>query len=88
MCIAANYSARKTVVDGIEVVQLTDAAHHLEVSIAPSLGNMAYEMNAGGKNVLVVSVPQPRRVQGEAHVLAASRSWRPGPTASIRMPIG
>src|ERR1039458_5542521 len=49
---AANYSARKTVLDGVEVVQLADAARHLEVSIAVSIGNMAYEMNAGGKSVL------------------------------------
>src|ERR1035441_9284520 len=51
MMQAANCSARKTVVDGVEVVQLADAARHLEVSIAVSVGNMAYEMNAGGKNV-------------------------------------
>jgi aldose 1-epimerase len=49
---ATNYSARKTVLDGIEVVQLADAASHIEVSIAVSVGNMAYEMNAGGKNIL------------------------------------
>jgi aldose 1-epimerase len=52
MTQAANYSARKTVLDGVEVVQLADAARHLEVSIAVSVGNMAYEMNAGGKSVL------------------------------------
>ncbi|MBZ5617212.1 MAG: aldose 1-epimerase [Acidobacteriia bacterium] len=52
MTFAANYSARRTVVDGIEVVELADAAHHLEVSIAPSIGNMAYEIKAGGKNIL------------------------------------
>jgi aldose 1-epimerase len=52
MTQAANYSARRTVVDGIEVVELADAAHHLEVSIAPSIGNMAYEIKAGGKNIL------------------------------------
>src|SRR5882724_797110 len=52
MTEAANYTARRTVVDDIEVVQLSDAAHHLEVSIAPSIGNMAYEIKAGGKNIL------------------------------------
>ncbi|MFN7994653.1 MAG: aldose 1-epimerase [Bryobacteraceae bacterium] len=50
MSIAANYSAQKTQVDGIEVVRLADAAHHTEVSIAPSIGNMAYEMKVNGKN--------------------------------------
>lgn len=52
MSEAANYSARKAMVDGIEVVQLADAARRVEVSIAPSIGNMAYEMTVGGKNIL------------------------------------
>lgn len=52
MTQAANYSARRTVVDGIEVVTLADAAHHLEVSIAPSIGNMAYEIKSHGRNIL------------------------------------
>lgn len=52
MSEAANYSARKSVVDGIEVVTLADAAHHADVSIAPSIGNMAYQFNVNGKNVL------------------------------------
>ena len=42
MSIAANYSAQKAVVDGIEIVRLADAARHAEVAIAPSLGNLAY----------------------------------------------
>ncbi len=50
MSIAANYSAQKTVVDGIEVVRLADAARHAEVAIAPSLGNLAYEFKVNGKN--------------------------------------
>jgi aldose 1-epimerase len=51
MSIAANYSAQKAVVDGIEVVRLADAARHAEVAIAPSLGNLAYEFKVNGKNV-------------------------------------
>jgi aldose 1-epimerase len=50
MTQAASYSVRKTSVDGIEVVQLVDAARRTEVSIAPSIGNMAYEMKVNGKN--------------------------------------
>ncbi|MGA2271242.1 MAG: aldose 1-epimerase [Bryobacteraceae bacterium] len=49
---AADYSARKMVLDGIEVVELADAARHIEVSIAVSVGNMAYAVNVGGKNIL------------------------------------
>jgi aldose 1-epimerase len=50
MSFAANYSAEKAVVDGIEVVRLADAARHAEVAIAPSLGNLAYEFKVNGKN--------------------------------------
>ena len=49
---SAGYSARRAMVDGVETADLIDAAHGLEVSIAPSLGNMAYEFKAGGKNIL------------------------------------
>lgn len=52
MTQAANYTARKAVVDGIEVVQLADPTHKVEVSIVPSLGNIAYEMKVAGKNIL------------------------------------
>ncbi len=52
MIEAANYSALKSTVDGIEVVQLSDAARKVEVSIAPSAGNIAYEMKVAGKNIL------------------------------------
>jgi aldose 1-epimerase len=48
----ANYSAEKTVVDGMDVVRLSDAAHKTQVSIAPGMGNSAYEMKVNGKNIL------------------------------------
>jgi aldose 1-epimerase len=50
MSTAANYSAQKAVMDGIEVVLLANAVHHAEVAIAPSIGNMAYEFRVNGKN--------------------------------------
>ena len=53
MIQAANYSAQKTTVDSIEIVRLADAAHHIEVSIAPSIGNIAYEMRVNGKPILL-----------------------------------
>jgi aldose 1-epimerase len=49
---AANYSAKKASADGIEIVQLADRAHAIEVSIVPSIGNIAYSMTVHGKNVL------------------------------------
>ena len=41
---AADYSARQTTRDGVDVVVLTDSARRTEVIILPSIGNMAYEM--------------------------------------------
>jgi aldose 1-epimerase len=51
MSQAENYSAQRTTLDGIEIVQLTDAAHKTQVSIIPSIGNMAYELKVNGANV-------------------------------------
>ncbi|HYL38443.1 MAG TPA: aldose 1-epimerase [Bryobacteraceae bacterium] len=53
MAPAANYSARKLTVDSIEVVRLADAAHRIEVSICPSVGNIAYDMRVNGKPILM-----------------------------------
>jgi aldose 1-epimerase len=52
MTNAANYSAGKITDHGLEAVRLTDAAHKTEVSIVPSVGNIAYEMKVNGKNIL------------------------------------
>lgn len=50
--LAANYSASRVTVDSTEVIRLTDAAHKIEVSIVPSMGNTAYEMKVNGHNIL------------------------------------
>jgi aldose 1-epimerase len=52
MLNGANYSAAHRVVDGVPVITLTDAERHAEVSIAPSIGNIAYEFKVNGKNAL------------------------------------
>jgi len=49
---AQNYSARRISDHGVAIVRLTDAANGVEVSVAPSIGNRAYEMNVHGKNIL------------------------------------
>ena len=54
MSQAANYSVSKSLVDGVEVVRLADAAHKTEVTVLPSVGNMAYRMMVNGKNALWV----------------------------------
>src|SRR5436190_9403190 len=35
-----------------DLIRLTDAAHAVEVSIVPSVGNRAIEMKVGGRNIL------------------------------------
>jgi aldose 1-epimerase len=65
MMQAANYTARKTMVDGIEVVRLADAAGRTEVSIAPSIGNMAYEIKVGGKNILWFPYHSPAELKAK-----------------------
>src|SRR5262249_13513221 len=54
MSPAANYSVKKVVVDGVETVQLSDAAHKTEVTVLPSVGNIGYRMMVNGKNVFWV----------------------------------
>ena len=50
--LAQPYTARQTEDHGIAVVRLSDAAHGVEVSIVPSIGNFAYEMKVHGQNIL------------------------------------
>jgi aldose 1-epimerase len=49
---ASRYTAEKTIDHGIEVVRLRDAARDVTVSIAPTIGNRAYELKVRGKNLL------------------------------------
>jgi aldose 1-epimerase len=49
---AAQYTARRIVVDEVEVIRLEDQAYRASVSIAPSIGNIAFEMLVNGHNVL------------------------------------
>jgi aldose 1-epimerase len=53
MTQAQNYSSRKLTVDSVEIVRLTDAAHRTEVSICPTVGNIAYDMKVNGKPILL-----------------------------------
>ena len=48
----ASFTARQISVDGVPVVRLADSARGIEVSILPSLGNIASEMKIHGKNIL------------------------------------
>jgi len=50
--LAQNYKAEEISDHGVAIVRLTDAAHGVEVSMVPSIGNRAYEMKVHGKNIL------------------------------------
>jgi len=39
------YKSERAQDHGVEIVRLTDAANNVEIKIAPSVGNRAYEMN-------------------------------------------
>ena len=49
------YSAERASFDSVDIVRLTDVAHHVEVAIAPSIGNIAYDMRVHGKAILATS---------------------------------
>jgi aldose 1-epimerase len=53
----ANYSARELAVGGIAAVQLADTARQTTLSIAPSVGNTAYEWMVRGRNYLYFPFP-------------------------------
>jgi aldose 1-epimerase len=48
----AAYSAREVTVDGIAAAQLADTARQTTASVAPGIGNTAYEWSVGGRNYL------------------------------------
>jgi len=61
--IAQNYKVEQTSDHGIPVVRLVDTASGVEVSIAPSIGNRAYEMKVHGKNILYFPMPDISQAQ-------------------------
>ena len=63
-----NYSARRDRADGVEIVRLADAARRVEISIAPAVGDMAYEMKVAGRNILWFPFAGPAQA-AEARVL-------------------
>jgi aldose 1-epimerase len=61
------YKSERAQDHGIEIVRLTDAANSVEVRIAPSVGNRAYEMNVHGANILhmpAASIAELREMSG------------------------
>ena len=52
MSLAQDYKAVRIDDHGVPVVRLTDSARAVEVSVAPTIGNAAYEMKVHGRNIL------------------------------------
>src|ERR1700712_4540922 len=52
LMLNAAYKVQTLTDHGVEVIRLTDTTADVEVSIAPSIGNRAYEMKVHGKNIL------------------------------------
>ena len=48
----SSFKAQQIMVDGVPAVRLTDSERRIEVSILPTLGNIASEMTIRGKNIL------------------------------------
>ena len=65
MTTTAPYAVNHSVIDGISVVQLSDAAHAAEVSVAPSVGNMAYRFRKHGDNLLWFPFGSPAELKAK-----------------------
>lgn len=59
----ANFAAEQSVVDGIAVVRLSDAARATEVAIARSVGNMAYRFRIAGDDILWFPYTSPAELK-------------------------
>lgn len=51
--IARNYAAERLTVDSVEIVRLTDQSRSIELSIVPSVGNIAYDLRVRDTPILV-----------------------------------
>jgi aldose 1-epimerase len=62
------YTAEQVEDHGIATVRLTDVLNKIEVAIAPSIGNRAYQMLAGGKNILYFPHDNPSELMEDRHL--------------------
>jgi aldose 1-epimerase len=65
----SRYSTRHETRNGIAIVRLADELHGIDLAIAPSIGNRAYEMLVRGKNILYCPFDDLSRLKAEAHHL-------------------
>ncbi len=62
---AQTYTASRLLVDGVEVIRLADAGREIEVLIAPTLGNNAYQMTVKGKNIFWAPYRSPGQLKAK-----------------------
>jgi aldose 1-epimerase len=60
---AANYAVEHFEVDGVAVVQLTDAACRAETAIAVSVGNLVYRYRVGGEDIVWFPYASPAEMK-------------------------
>lgn len=65
MLSAATYNASRITVESVEVIRLADEVRQIEVLIAPSLGNNAYQMKVKGKNILWAPYAGPGQLRAK-----------------------
>jgi aldose 1-epimerase len=94
------YKAEQVVDHGVPIVRLTDTAQGVEVSVAPGIGNRAYEMKVHGKNILyfpsadVGEFQQRPRLSGIpflapwADLLSEQAFWANGKRYAFNMELG
>jgi aldose 1-epimerase len=59
------FLARPERAGDVEIVRLADVGRALEIGIAPSIGNMAYEFKVGGKNILWFPFSGPEALRAQ-----------------------
>jgi aldose 1-epimerase len=65
--MTGNYSVRRETSGGVEVVRLLDEAHGVELAIAPSVGNSAFEWKVRGKSFLYFPYPDAAEFARQPH---------------------
>jgi aldose 1-epimerase len=63
-----SYAVTQAVDHGIPTARLTDTLRGIEVSIAPSIGNRAYEMLVRGENILYFPFDNPSAMRADRHL--------------------
>lgn len=69
MAFSAQLTTRPLTVDGIEVYRLADEKSKIEVTIAPSIGNIAYSMKVAGTEIFWSPYKSPAELKAKPQML-------------------